>query len=86
MAVMKLRSLAESLQARILEMIEAVDAIKESPAYSLHTTLGKDADAFDKMAQEQAALVEKAIKQLRDESDELGEEIKELTGKETLAI
>ena len=64
-------------------MIEAVDAIKESPAYSLHTTLEKDADAFDKMAQEQAALVEEAIKQLQ---NELGEEIMELTGKETLTV
>jgi DNA polymerase III epsilon subunit-like protein len=84
--VMKLRSLAESLQARILEMIEAINMIEESPAYSLHTALETDEDAFDKMAQEQADLVEEDIKQLRDESDELGEEIKELTGKETLAI
>jgi hypothetical protein len=84
--VKKLKDLVASLQARILEMIEALEELEASPDYALHFALEKDNNAFNELVEKQATVVEEAIEQLQTEADELGDEIEELTGQNAITV
>ena len=80
----KLKELVASLQARIMEIIEAMNVLESSPDYELHIALEQDLEAFEELVAKQSAIVEEEIMELQAEADELGKEIKQLTGKDAL--
>ena len=75
-----LRRLWEALQAEILKVIEAIDALKESPEHELALFAEKDDSYLDQMLVEQEELLHKEIDELTAEANKLGQEIEELTG------
>ena len=78
--VLRLRTLLDALQQRILETLEALNTLHEAPGYELHQRMQQDSAFFaTTVAQHQAAL-ETEIAQLEAEAAQLAEEIEGLTG------
>jgi len=78
--VLRLRTLLDGLQHRILETLEALNTLRETPGYELHQRIQQDDDFFAAtVAQHQAAL-EAEMDTLEAEAARLSEEIEGLTG------
>lgn len=78
--VLRLRTLLDGLQQRILETLEALNTLRETPGYELHQRIQQDHDFFAAtVAQHQAAL-EAEMDTLEAEAARLSEEIEGLTG------
>ena len=78
--VLRLRTLLDALQQRILETLEALNTLHEAPGYELHQRMQQDSAFFaTTVAQHQAAL-ETEIAQLEAEATRLAAEIEGLTG------
>lgn len=78
--VLRLRTLLDALQQRVLETLEALNTLRETPGYELHQRIQQDHDFFaTTVAQHQAAL-EAEMARLEAEAAQLAEEIKGLTG------
>ena len=78
--VLRLRTLLDGLQQRILETLEALNTLRETPGYELHQRIQQDHDFFaTTVAQHQAAL-EAEMDALEAEAARLAEEIEGLTG------
>lgn len=78
--VAALRRLYESLQARVLEALEALDALQMEPGYRLHLELGAEPGRFDAVVAAHAEVLEAEIAELSAECGRLGAEIEALTG------
>lgn len=76
----RLHSLFNSLQQRILEILEALNTLHESPGYLLHQQIVADPTAFDATVAEHIRILEAEIAELEVEAMELTEEIDELMG------
>ena len=78
--LMELRSLYEHLQARILELIETLDAVRASADYAIYQAVEKDAAVIERIVAEQRAELEKEIEALKVEAASKAEEARELAG------
>jgi DNA polymerase-3 subunit epsilon len=78
--LMELRSLYEHLQAKILELIETLDALHASPDYEVFLHAEKDATVIDDIATAQREELEKEIFGLQGEAERVAEEARELAG------
>lgn len=76
----ELRSLYEHLQVRILELIEGLDDLRNSPDYELYGFAEKNPSVIDEVAEVQRNELETEISNLRSEADRLSAEIEELVG------
>ena len=76
----KLRALYDSLQARIMELLETLDELRESSDYELYLMTQGQPELLQKVADAQAKEVSAEITQLEAEAAKLAEEIGSLTG------
>ena len=75
-----LRTLLDGLQQRILETLEALNSLRETPGYSLHQRMQQDSEFFATTVAHHQAALEEEIASLETEAAQLAEEIEGLTG------
>ena len=75
-----LRTLLDGLQQRILETLEALNALCETPGYELHQRMQQDSEFFATTVAHHQAALEEEIASLETEAAQLAEEIEGLTG------
>lgn len=78
--LVRLRSLFNSLQQRILEVLEALNTLHESPGYLLHQRTQADPASFDATVADHILNLEAEIDELETVATKLSEEIDELVG------
>lgn len=76
----KLRQLYESLQARILDMLDAMQTLRESPGYELYQLSRQRPELVQEVAAQQAGEIDAEIAELEVQANALAEEIEGLTG------
>ena len=79
----RLRKLWESLEMEILSVLEATNRLHESAEFELHELIAKKPEMLDSVVVKQTGQIEAEITALKDEAEQLGKEIEELTGKPT---
>ena len=77
--IAQLRRLWESLELEIIRVLEAINALKESPDYELHRLTSQTPAFFDETVRRHVASLEKEVATLESEAVELAKEIEELT-------
>ncbi|MBE7496235.1 MAG: exonuclease [Verrucomicrobiaceae bacterium] len=82
----ELQKLLHGLEAEMLAVIEATDALKRSPSYKLYEAMEDDEDELDRAVTEQIAGITKDIEQLQSEAERLRREIEELSGDDSSQI
>jgi len=80
------RRLYETLQLEIIDVLESLTALKESPDFELCQISEKKPGVLDELAAERKGLLEKESAELDKQASQLAEEIKELTGEESTRI
>ena len=65
-------------------MIEASNALKESPDYELHRLTTQTPAFFDETVRRHVESLEKEVAALESEAEELAKEIEELTGESAI--
>jgi len=75
-----LRRLLEMLQIKIAEVIEATNALRESPDYELHNLAQRDSSILDTVSDKQREQIDTECSTLTAEAGELEKQIEELTG------
>ena len=75
-----LRRLLEMLQIKIAEVIEATNALRESPDYELHNLAQRDSSILETVGEKQREQIEAECSTLTAEAVELEKQIEELTG------
>ena len=78
--VLRLRTLLDGLQQRILETLEALNTLRETPGYELHQRIQQNSDFFNNTVAEHIYALEAEIAALDAEAAQLAEEIEGLTG------
>ena len=78
--IAQLRRLWESIELEIVRVLEAGNALKESPDYELHRLTTQTPAFFDETVRRQVEGLEEELGLLRIQADELAKEIEELTG------
>lgn len=78
--VVRLRSLLHSLQQRILEVLEALNTLHESPGCVLHQRSLAEPGFFDATVADHADALEAEVAELQATAVQLAEEMQELTG------
>lgn len=78
--LIQLRRLYETLQLEIINVLESLGRLRESPDYELCRISEQKPGVLDVFAAEQAKLLEKEITELDDQANRFAEEIKELKG------
>ncbi|MDD2610138.1 MAG: exonuclease domain-containing protein [Giesbergeria sp.] len=78
--VLRLRTLLDSLQQRILEILEALNDLHETSGYELHQRVQQNSDFFNNTVAEHISALEAEIAALDAEAAQLAEEIEGLTG------
>lgn len=76
----KLRALYDSLQARIMELLETLDELRESSDYELYRLTQEQPGLLQKVADAQASDIATELTELEAEAAKLAEEIENLTG------
>jgi hypothetical protein len=84
--IAQLRRLWESIELEIIRVLEAMNALKESPDYELHRLTMQAPAFFDETVRRHVQCLEKEIAVLEVEAAELAREIKELTGERPAGI
>jgi DNA polymerase-3 subunit epsilon len=82
----QLQKLFNSLEAEILEVIEALGALHESSAYKLYKIVEDEPEALDGLVELQAQAVQKQVTELQTEAERLKNEITELTGEDAPGV
>ena len=82
----QLRRLYETLQLEIIDVLESLTTLKESPDFELCQISEKKPGVLDELAAERKGLLEKESAELEKQASQLAEEIKELTGEESTRI
>ena len=82
----QLRRLYETLQLEIIDVLESLTTLKESPDFELCQISEKKPGVLDELAAEREVLLEKESAELEKQASDLAEEIKELTGEEATRI
>ena len=70
----------ESIELEIIRVLEADNALKESPDYELHRLTTQSPAFFDETVRRHVESLEKELAVLESEAEELAKEIEELTG------
>ena len=78
--VAKLRQLYDSLQARILDVYEQLEALRQSEEYELYRLSLDRPEFLKEVADQQAELLAAEIAVLEEEAERLANEIRDLTG------
>jgi hypothetical protein len=78
--IAQLRRLWESVEMEIVRVLEAGNALRESPDYELHRLTTQTPAFFDETVKRHVASLEKEIAVMESEATELAKEIEELTG------
>lgn len=78
--IAQLRRLWESLELEIVRVLEAGNALKESPDYELHRLTTRPPAFFDETVRRHVEGLEKELAALESEAEKLAKEIEELTG------
>ncbi len=81
-----LRRLWESLEAEILAVIEATNALKESPDWELHQLVQREPKFFDQVVEKQIKGIKAELAELKSQAEKLANEIQELTGADAAGI
>jgi DNA polymerase-3 subunit epsilon len=84
--IAQLRRLWESIELEVLRVLEAGNALKESPDYELHRLTAQTPSFFDEAVRRHVESLEKEVARLESEADELAREIQELTGEAAAGI
>ena len=82
--IAQLRRLWESIELEIIRVLEAGNALKESPDYELHRLTTQTPAFFDETVRRHVEGLEKELVMLVSEAEELAREIAELTGESAL--
>ena len=82
----QLQKLFNSLEAEIIAVIEATDALKESPDYELHQMMERKPEMFDRVIEQQIAGIEAEVVELKTEAEKLAGEIEELGGADLATV
>ena len=72
---------SKGIELEIIRVLEAGNALKESPDYELHRLTTRTPAFFDETVRRQVASLEKEVASLESEAEELAKEIEELTDK-----
>ena len=75
-----LRRVLDTLQERILAVLEALNDLREDPRYELHTLVTQQPDLLDDVAAKHVVAIEREINALAEEAKRLAQEIQVLTG------
>jgi hypothetical protein len=78
--VEQLQKLFNSLEAEIIAVIEATDALKESPDYELYQITEQKPEVFERVVEQQIAGITEELIGLKTEAERLEKEIVELSG------
>ena len=84
--VAPLRRLWTRIELEIIRVLEAGNALKESPDYELHRLTMQTPAFFEETVKRQVAGLEKELALLESEAEELAKEIEELTGEAAPSI
>ncbi len=76
----QLQKLFNSLEAEIIAVIEATDALKESSDYELYQITKREPEVFERVIEQQIAGIEVELAELKSEAGRLEREIEELSG------
>ena len=76
----QLQKLFNSLEAEIIAVIEATDALKEGPDYELYRITEQEPEVFERVLEQQIASIEEEVGRLKAEAERLKTEIVELGG------
>ncbi len=82
----QLQKLLSSLEAEILSVIEATDALKESASYELTQVVEKDPGILDRVIGQQINGITEEVEKLKTEAERLKQEIAELSGDDAPVI
>ena len=77
--IAQLRRLVDSIELEIIRVLEAGNALKESPDYELHRLTTQTPAFFDETVRRHVESLEKELGMLEREAGELAKEIEELT-------
>ena len=80
----QLRRLWTRIELEIIRVLEAGNALKESPDYELHRLTTQTPAFFDETVSRHVEALEKERRLLENEAEELAREIEELTGEGAL--
>ena len=78
--IAQLRRLWESIELEIIRVLEAINALKESPDYELHRLTAQRPAVFDETVRRYIEALAKEVAVLEREASVLAQEIEELTG------
>ena len=78
--IAQLRRLWESIELEIVRVLEAMNALKESPDYELHRLTTQTPACFDETVRRHVESLGKEVAALESEADERAKEIEKLTG------
>ncbi len=82
----QLQKLFNSLEAEIIMVIEATDALKESPDYELYQITEQKPEVFERVVEQQIAGINVEVTELKSQAEKLEKEIRELTGADAVGI
>ena len=84
--IKQLRSVYETLQLEIFNVIESLNQLRESPDYELSILSERRPGILDEIVIERTKILEKENTELETQADKLAQEIAELTGEEPSRI
>ena len=84
--IQQLRSVYETLQLEIFNVIETLNQLRESPDYELSLLSERKPGMIDELVTGRAKILEKETTELETQADKLAQEIAELTGEEPSGI
>ena len=82
--IAQLRRLWTRIELEIIRVLEAGNALKESPDYELHRLTTRTPAFFDETVRRHVESLGKELASLQSEAEELAKEIEELTGESAL--
>jgi len=82
----QLQKLFNSLEAEILSVIEAIDALKESDSYELFQIVEKDPEILARVIRQQIKGINEEVSKLKAQAERLKREIAELSGDDAPVI
>jgi DNA polymerase-3 subunit epsilon len=82
----QMQKLFNSLEAEIISVIEATDALKESPAYELYQFTEREPEVLERVVEQQIEGINEELTKLKTDAERLKKEIAELSGDEASVI
>jgi septation ring formation regulator EzrA len=81
-----MQKLFNSLEAEIIAVIEATDALKESPAYELYQITEREPEVLERVVKQQIEGISEELTKLKTDAERLKKEIAELSGDDAAVI